>query len=67
MAKRADGDLIKVSVVIDAEVKESEWMERFGDHIVSNQLVPGVTLANAVRKSAHSLVDDLGMESLRVK
>lgn len=67
MAASKPKGYLRASVVIDIEVKESEWMGEFGEHIVSNQLVPEVTLVQAVRKGAQEHMAKLGMKSLVVK
>lgn len=66
MAKKKD-DKLKASVVVTVEVDKVEWMERFGDHITKNNIVPEVTLAKFAVRSVKDKVVSMNMKSLEVR
>lgn len=64
MAKKRE--IMRVSIMVTAEVEREEWMKRYGDHITKNLLVPEVTLANAIKKAAKDKLESLGIPTLAV-
>ncbi|AKL88258.1 hypothetical protein GMA3_81 [Gordonia phage GMA3] len=58
--------IMRVMVCVTVEVDRSEWMDRYGDHIVKHQLVPEVTLEKSVRKAAREGLAKLEIPSLAV-
>lgn len=65
-SKKSKKNRIKACVWMEVEVDEDEWMDRYGDYIRKNSLVPSVTLANAVKKQAHKAMENLELESLKI-
>lgn len=57
---------MSVMVAVQVEVSEKEWMDRYGDHIVKNQLVPEVTLEKATRKAVREAFARLNMPGTSV-
>lgn len=57
---------IYVSVMVSAEVSEAEWMDRYGNHIRANNLVPAVTVVGAIKRSVAEGMEKLGLNYLVV-
>ncbi len=66
MASKKD-KTFKVSVVVTIEVDKTEWLERFGEYIQKNSLVPEVTLVNFARRAVKEKADSLNMKTLETK
>ncbi|QDK02036.1 hypothetical protein SEA_GIBBLES_77 [Gordonia phage Gibbles] len=66
-ASKKDKGKLRVSVVVDAEVDEAEWMEHYGDYIRKHGLSPSATFGKAVKKQSKIGMMSLGLETLEMK
>ncbi|AKC03010.1 DNA binding protein [Gordonia phage GordDuk1] len=57
---------MRVTVCMEVEVSEKEWMDKYGEAIRANHLVPEVALERATRKATRDGLAALGIPSLVV-
>lgn len=61
MSSEKNDDTLKSCVMVTVEVPRQSWMDKYGEHITTNQLVPEVTIEKAVRKAVKEKFDSLGV------